>query len=554
MSFKFGSEYLPTTQTVELTSGIGRPSYDTLMAALLNMGYSFQTLYEMSAHVGSTVQSLSDVTGNCTFHGGRTGLHDSCELIVTEPEPYNMSAVYPGARSNMTLVHYEGETATQLDGGVGIIVSSENRDSNSVTTIYGLIAVPYQFINETLEPRRRKGYVIFFTTFQTVVNRSTGKVTVTYMAGQRFRVDIPYWNVNRNLDMYWDEPEPEPEDEPPFEPSDPEPYNPDIDDTSDTISIPGNPLIGVSSSGFIHVYNPSINSLQSLGTILCPNPGSASDVVTAILVLCETLANQNLVNFVLDCHVVPVSPQTSGNANIFVGYRDTNISVPVVSNDYIDATCGSLSLSEYFSSFADYLYTRSKLYLPFIGFVDMLPEYWQAGVISVDYKFNVIDGSFMCYVKSTSSKSQLNDSIIAQYAGNACMHFPITGVNYASMVSGIIGAGIAAASAGTASAVLGQAYSAANTYAQGGDVQQSNGYNSTAALMGVRTPYLLIERPVPSYSSKYAHEKGYPSNIATALENVTGFTIVDDIDLSGLPFTEVEINELRTLLKEGVYF
>ena len=347
---------------------------------------------------------------------------------------------------------------------------------------------------------------------------------------------------------------PTPSDDP-FEPSAPSDYDPDIDDTSDLIDIPGNPTIGVTGAGFINVYNPSMGSLQGLGDILFPNVASATDIVDAVIKLCETLANQNLINYVIDCHVIPVTPQIGTNANIKVGFRDTGISVPKVTSDYIDATCGSLNLAEYFTSFADYLYTRSKLYLPFVGFVDMKPEYWQAGTLSVDYKFNVIDGSFMCYVRSISSKSQLNGSVIAQYAGNACMHFPITGVNYSAMVSGLIGAGIAAASgAGTASAVLGQAYSAANTFAQGGDVQQSNGYNSTAALMGVRTPYLLIERPVPSYPSGYGHSKGYPSNIATLLSNVTGFTIIDDIDLSGIPFTEVELNELRTLLKEGVYF
>ena len=135
------------------------------------------------------------------------------------------------------------------------------------------------------------------------------------------------------------------------------------------------------------------------------------------------------------------------------------------------------------------------------------------------------------------------------------MHFPITGVNYSAMVSGLIGAGVAAASgAGGASAVLGQAYSAANTFAQGGDVQQSNGYNSTAALLGVRTPYLLIERPSPSYPAGYAHGKGYPSNIGTTLSNVTGYTEIDSIDLTGIPLTDAELTELRSLLESGVYF
>ena len=351
------------------------------------------------------------------------------------------------------------------------------------------------------------------------------------------------------------DPDPPTTDEP-FDPSTPDPYTPSggDGDTSDLIEIPTNPNIGITNAGFINVYNPALNSLQGLGDILFPNVASATDVQDAIIKVCEALQNSNLINYVIDCHVIPVTPQTGTNANIKVGFRDTGISVPVVTSDYVDATCGSISLPEYFSGFQDYLCTRSKLYLPFVGFVDTKPEYWQAGTISVDYKFNVIDGSFMCYVRSVSSKSKLNGSVIAQYSGNACMHFPLTGNNYSNMVSGIIGGVVTMATAGTSSAILGGAMSALNSFSQGPDVQQSNGYNSTACLMGVREAFLLIERPKPSYPAKYAHDKGYPSNITTQLSNISGFTVIEDIDLSGIPMTEAEIEELRGLLKEGVYF
>lgn len=356
-------------------------------------------------------------------------------------------------------------------------------------------------------------------------------------------------------------PEPEPPtppipDDPPFDPSQPDPYpvNPTHDNTSDEIPIPNMPVIGVSNAGFINVYQTAIGALQGLGDILFPQFSPPSDIVNAVEQLYNVIANQNLINYVIDCHVIPAQPAIGSNKNIKIGYRDTGISAPAVTYDYTDVHCGALNLAEYFHGYADYAATKSKLYLPFIGFVDMKPEFWQAGTITVDYKFNVIDGSFMCYVKSSSSKSQLANTVIAQYGGNACMHIPITGLNYAQMVSGVVGAGLAIASKGTASAVAGGAWSAANSIARGGDMQQSNAYNSTAALMGVRKPYLMIERAVPAFPSKYGHDKGYPSNITTQLSNVHGYTEIEDIDLTGLPFTADEIEELRSLLKDGVYF
>ena len=347
----------------------------------------------------------------------------------------------------------------------------------------------------------------------------------------------------------------EPVPEEPFDPSIPDPYVPEKDDTSDEIDIPPKPPIGVSNAGFINVYNPGMGALQGLGDILFPNVASATDVLDALLKICETLANQNLINYVIDCHVIPVKPTVGASQSIKVGFNNTSIMVPVVTSDYIDVSCGELNIHEYFGGFQDYTLTKSKLYLPFVGFVDTLPEYWVAGTIKVDYRFNVIDGSFMVFVRSTSGRSQLANTVIAQYAGNACMHFPITGVNYAQMASGLIGAATSMAGAkSNPTAALGAAHSAANTVAQWGEVQQSNGYNSTAALLGVRVPYLLIERPVPSYSQNYKHDKGYPTNIATTLSNVSGYTVIEDIDLSGIPLTQGELEELRQLLADGVYF
>ena len=413
------------------------------------------------------------------------------------------------------------------------------------------IPLPYN-ANDTLDTESYFQYYPFkvmkWTRYSYIPSDNAWMIFQTAQTGS---IDLQYVYSINNEDPVIPTPE-----EPPFDPSGDEPYpeNPSRDDTSDDVPIPGNPLIGVTTAGFINVYSPGMGALQGLGDILFPNVASATDVMDAILKLCQTIANQNLINYVIDCHVIPVTPQLGNNSNIKVGFRDTGISVPVVTNDYVDATCGSLNLAEWFNGAADYSATRSKLYLPFIGFVDTKPEFWQAGTISVDYKFNVIDGSFMCYVKSSSSKSNLSNSVIAQYAGNACMHLPLTGVNYAQMVSGIIGAGVAAVSTGGTSAVLGAAASAANTLLRGGDVQQSNGYNSTAALMGVRSPYLMIERAVPAFPGKYGHDKGYPSNITTNLGNVSGYTEIEDIDLSGIPLTQAEIEELRGLLKEGVYF
>lgn len=353
---------------------------------------------------------------------------------------------------------------------------------------------------------------------------------------------------------------------------------PTFDDSSDIIGIPAMPSIGVSSVGFVNVYHVTAGGLQSFGSELFPDlsftpisslpaPASVTDAlvnVASVLVdfgnqipsIIDMYINNTLINYIIDCHIIPVSPTVGGSEYIKVGFRTFTPTADRVTSDYIDFDCGTINIGEYYANFVDYEpYTRAKLFLPFVGYVDIKPEYWQSGLLQVVYRFNVVDGSFMAFVKSTSSKSRLSDTVIAQYGGNCCVHIPITGANYSNLVSGVVGAAAAVASAqpGTGgSAALDAAINLANSKA---NVQQSNGYNSTTSFLGVRVPYLVIERTVSNMSSAYPDEIGIPCNINLDFSDLSGLVQSQDVILDGITgATDLELKEIARLLAGGVYF
>ena len=523
-----------------------------------NLSFAAHTL-ESAFNDGSLGIGTSSWNGETWESDASIGYgQTSCNgMTVFFLEPYPTSqADVPAWASD---VQFIGEdlippAAVDTQTNVGIV----NPVPQSGTFRYGRVsqmaAIAYDYPNAQSQGAKRKGYLIMVIEMSTATRfDDPEQSSTTYNLLSRLWIDIPYINALNGYD-YWYEEIPDPGPEQPFDPSDPTPYNPTKDDTSDLIDLPSDPPFGITSAGFIKVYKPSTGGLTGFGEVLFPTSHTPTDLIDAVATLEDVIMNQNLINYVIDCHVIPVSPVYTTSEEITVGGRDTGIYAPRVTSDYVNVSCGSLSLAEYYGGFQDYQCTVSKLFLPFIGFVDVIPEFWQAGTISVDYKFNIIDGSFMAFVRSVSSKSTLNGSVIASYSGNACMHLPLTGLNYATMVNGLINAGAAAAGGGGAAAVFGSALSALNIVAKGADVQQSNGYNATASILGVRTPYLQIERLKPAWSTKYRHDKGLPSNIATSLNNISGFTVIEDIDLTGLPFTQTEIEELRGLLKDGVYF
>lgn len=340
-----------------------------------------------------------------------------------------------------------------------------------------------------------------------------------------------------------------------------------FDDSSDHMGLPTLPDIGVSDSGFVNVYLISKNQLQGFVDDLFPNfelptPSTAegieavaenlSNTVKVIGDFANSYINRGLVDYVIDCHIVPVVPAAVDNRGLKVGFKVFSYNPKKVTSDYVEFDCGSLSIPEYYQNFLDYAGTRAKLYLPFIGFVDVKPEWFQSGKLQIIYHFNIIDGSCIANVIGTSSKSKLSDTVVATFGGNCCVHMPITGINYSSMISGIAGgvgqvvSGIANGSMSTALKGLENGVSARP------ELQQSNGYNAGMSFMSYRQPYLLIERAVASFSKNYPKENGLPLNATQKLGNLSGMTICENVVLDNFPCLPEEKEMIQAALAEGI--
>ena len=348
---------------------------------------------------------------------------------------------------------------------------------------------------------------------------------------------------------------------------------------SDSYEMDAVPTASAAALGFINMYNPSAGGLSDLGAEIFPDfefdfvvdptgddllnailngVGAFVDCINQIPKMFTTFMNSRLIDYVQDCHIVPVAPTVGSSAHIKLGYRELDTTAPVVTNEYVVADLGSVSLSEFYQSFIDYLpFTRAKLYLPFVGFVPLEPEYWQNGTISVKYKFNVYDGSFSAHVIATpdhSKISQMASTVVGQYTGTAIIHLPLTGLNYSSMVAGLIGGAGAMVSSIASGNVAAAATAALNTATSSPQVMTSNAYTASAAFLGQRKPFIVIERSVSHFPMLYQHDVGLPSKITTNLAAASGFTTVGEVDLSGMGASSEEKAAIRALLASGVYF
>lgn len=349
----------------------------------------------------------------------------------------------------------------------------------------------------------------------------------------------------------------------------------------DQINISNPPGIGMSTSGMYHVYQIFQDQLAGIGHQILdapdpyepPTPPADLDIAEAIIdtganfidamkglyeSINNTLSTGDLVPYVIDLHMIPVWPlKSSSTVPIEVGWKTLTARGYPVTSDYVDVSCGSVSTKEFFGAFPDYI-SRVQLFLPFVGFVPVQAEWFQNATIGVSYRFNVIDGSFMCFV--TGYGSHINkgfdygyrSGLLAQYSGNACLHMPITGENYAAMLAGQIGAAGGVLANAAYGNIAGAAGSAINMIMMKPNIAQSNAYSASSAILSHRKPFFMISRPTSHYSELYQHEQGLPANITSRLGDLSGFVQMKDVHLDGIPCTDREREIIRSKLAKGV--
>ena len=347
------------------------------------------------------------------------------------------------------------------------------------------------------------------------------------------------------------------------------------DKHSDHVGIPTKPQYGFTSAGFLNHYRISPQGLSMLGEALFPEPaGASSSVEAAIDKLIANSWNSKIIDYIIDCRIIPVIAPATNMENITCGGKvlvhpttQQPYSAYLVDEDFVDVDCGVISTPLTEGCFLD-MVTKAKIFIPFYGFVDLAPEYWHGAKIGLYYRFNLMDGSFMAWLTSAPFRSELESAgdmeIIGQYAGNACIHLPINSQSYSQIIGGMITTGAAVVGAAAAGAIGG---AAARTIAAGAvqtavsgaaniangrpQLINNNSYNGSAALMSCRTPYLLIEFAEAQFSRRYVDENGLPAIINRVLGTLSGFTTcVNPI----IDFTceQEEAEEIRNLLRSGV--
>lgn len=314
--------------------------------------------------------------------------------------------------------------------------------------------------------------------------------------------------------------------------------NPDSTDTGDT------PILPPSTSifGIAGVYNPTLEQIKSFtGWLWSENP---------ITQLQQMFSNP--MNAIIGLHLIYVTPSTSAEKSIGVGYLDSGVLSKVVSEQYVTIDCGSVTIPSYYNNVNDWNpYTKISCYLPFIGIVklntdDLMSSDGNLSQLNITYKVDVLTGA--CLAMLTVKRGNSN-AVLYQYNGSCSVQLPLTSGNYGGIIASLITTAVGVISGFTPLAI-GGAMSLTHPKA---DIQRSGQLGANVGAMGIKKPYLIIERPYSKYAGSYAKHIGYPSNNTIKLSACSGYTRVKSTDVNNINTTEEERKMILDLLTSGIY-
>lgn len=319
----------------------------------------------------------------------------------------------------------------------------------------------------------------------------------------------------------------------------------DFDTFSDEIPVPELPTITVDNTGFISLYSPSVAQLKSLASYLWASTGL--DLETFKRIFTDPIST------ILGLTIVPVTPPTSGSNNVVLGNVDTGVSMPRISNQYVQFDCGTLNVNEFWGGYLDYSpYTSLEIYLPFIGTKPLNIDDVMGHTIHVVYNIDLLSGACCAIIESARR-------VLYQFIGQCSCSVPVTGRDMTNLINGILsvvgaGAGTFVATGGnpglSGASAIGTL--ASNVTKSKPKVEKSGSLGSMGGMLGVRCPYLIITRPRQALPVAQNTYTGYPSFITCVLSELVGYTEVYKIHLGDIPATDAEKTEIETLLMNGV--
>lgn len=315
------------------------------------------------------------------------------------------------------------------------------------------------------------------------------------------------------------------------------------EDSTDNSDSTDNPNDGSNFGGFSNLcasYKITKQALNDLGNFIWNN-----NIFDNIKLL-----NNSPIENLVSLMYMPIDIGGT-NQKITLGNIETNVSGALLTQNMKKINVASFTIPYYNTGFLNFEpYTSVALYLPLVGMVSLQPRDVVGHTISIDYAFDIVVGSFGVYVYTSKGGGK---TLIYSSQGTCAITIPLTASNQSQVQASILQSGVGLASSIIEKDVVGSINSAMDIATT---QNHSSTFGSASSMVGALSPsscYYIIRTPIVSIPSTFAHTYGWVCMQSFKLSEISGYTEVDQVDLTGLYAMDEELKELESILKNGFY-
>lgn len=253
----------------------------------------------------------------------------------------------------------------------------------------------------------------------------------------------------------------------------------------------------------------------------------------------------NPIDYLISLHEIYIDPLNDADNEIYLGFYGLGIQAPVITQRYQKLNCGKIDLTNYGKDYYKYApYTTLKIYLPFIGIVDININDFADGFIECEYVIDVYTGVCVCTLYSIKDNKLFKN----QYTANCIAQLPVsyTSESFTSnMIKGAISGGISGGGVGAGIGALSGALSG------GVNISSTGHLEGSAGAMSYKKPFIIITTPEYKDIENKSIFRGVPVYTTKKIGEIKGFCKCIDIRLQSSCNLN-EYNQIINLLKEGV--
>lgn len=385
----------------------------------------------------------------------------------------------------------------------------------------------------------------------------------------------------------------------PIDPSGPGGGGGTFDFESDPVPLPSLPSISSADTGFTRIFNPTLAQVRALANYMWTDESFFSTAWNRVKQVFE-----NPMSAIIAFNLVPVPVPDGGNVPFKLMYIDTGVTMNTAANQFVDVDCGTLEVEKVYGSALDYSpYTKVSCFLPFVGTVTLSTDDIMGHTLQVKYRVDICSGACVAVIL-------VDGTVMYQFTGHCAINIPMNSADFSSYISALTAAAKIALGAASGAGLIGAAADVPEVTQTTGQttirttarnpetgrqivtstqtienqseesttkashdglvpanvantvgsvmgskphIERSGSFTGNSGYLGVRRPYLIIERPNLCMPANYQALNGFPSMMTLSLSSCKGFTRVQQVKLTNCTATNPEQAEILEFLKAGVY-